>query len=99
MKLQDLLENYPSARERRNKWRAIACILKRRYRLEIPDRIMASLLSDASSLSREWRRLLQENESLRGRDYYEKKVLEQAKQIDLGYEGGYSQKAKRLQRL
>ena len=48
---------------------------------------------------RAWRKVLEDNEHLRGRDYGDKKILEQEEQIDLGYAYGFDQDIKRINKI
>jgi hypothetical protein len=54
---------------------------------------------DAASYDRQWRKLLAENESLRGSDYGDKKVLEDEKMVELGYQPGIEQTNKLINKL
>lgn len=86
--VQEFLQKYPRARERRYKDEALVFMLRGRYPyLEtMTERI--SFAQDYASFDRAWRKVLQDHEGLRGKDYADKAVLEQEKQIDLGYEIG-----------
>lgn len=91
MDLLTLLQKEPRARERKNKWRAVAKILQEKYPelkeidTKIDQSTLADMLNVASSLDREWRKILQENVHLRGEDYHHKEKLVSAKQKELGY--------------
>lgn len=89
MNLEKLLKEYPTARERSNKNKAIAFLLQRKYRIDLPASTLTDLVAECHTLDRQWRKLLQDNPSLRGSDYDQKMELEQKKQIELGYEVGY----------
>lgn len=82
------LEFYPALRERKNKNRYIATKLERKYKTGLSIEKLIDIVVDASSSDRSWRYILQHYPKLRGSDYEDKKVLEQAKKVELGYEGG-----------
>lgn len=82
------LEFYPALRERKNKNRYIAVKLEKKYKTGLPIEKLIEIAIDASTIDRGWRYILQHTPRLRGKDYDEKKVLEQNKKIELGYEGG-----------
>ena len=82
------LEFYPQVRERKNKNIYIARKLNKKYNVQLgigEDRLK-NLIEDAMTMDRAWRYCLQHYPKLRGSDYADKKVLEQEKQIELGYE-------------
>ena len=87
MKILDYLVIEPQARERRNKNRAIANVLKTNYpELKNFDKtFLVRIIREANTLDREWRKVLQEKPELRGSDYNQKDVLEEKKLIELGY--------------
>jgi hypothetical protein len=87
MNLQQLLQNKPKARERKNKWRAVGWVLKQTYpQLHgIDPATLSDILAQASTLSRNWRKLLRDNPELRGSDYHDKYELEHRKRTQLGY--------------
>lgn len=101
MKLQEIVKDYleeePKFRERRNKDRGIVNLLMRRYpKLKfvietgaISKKEIIEIVQDHASMDRYWRKHTLENKSLRGFDYDDKKICEQEKQIELGYEPGY----------
>lgn len=86
--MENFIINEIWARERKNKNKAIAFILKdkwlRNYDIAL-DRVEA-LVRDANTLDREWRKVLQDHPHLRGSDYGNKDVLEDKKRVELGYE-------------
>lgn len=82
------LEFYPALRERKNKNRYIAVKLERKYKTGISVEKMMDIIFDAVTMDRGWRYILQHYPKLRGSDYGDKKVLEQSKKVELGYEGG-----------
>lgn len=83
----DVLKRIPKSRERKYKTGAVALILKDKYidleGISLPR--LTEILQDADTLDRAWRKILQEDEALRGSDYADKEILEQEKQIELGY--------------
>lgn len=83
-----LLEKEPKGRLRANKNKAVAYLLRKKYQqlFQIDNNLVADILTEASSLDRAWRQVLQENENLRGSDYNQKEELEELKQLELGYE-------------
>ena len=87
MDLLNLLKALPEARERKNKNRAITYVLKKRYGFlaEVDKKLVNKMVREVNTLDREWRKILQDNPELRGKDYNEKTKLEQAKQQELGY--------------
>lgn len=99
MNLKQYLESEPRARQRSNKNRALGNLIITQYNLQIDKGTMADIVGEVLSLDRQWRKLLEENEHLRGTDYSQKTILEQQKQIELGYEGGYYTDKKRLENL
>ena len=93
------LEQYIEFRERRKKDKGIALILKEKYKLDVDTSLLTRLIQDANSMDRFWRKSLLENEHLRGIDYNDKKVLEQKREISLGYEPNYKRNIKQLKVL
>lgn len=82
------LEKYPSARERSKRIRFIAWLLDFTYHWKLAGinvEAMENLLKDAATYDRAWRKVLQDEEHLRGSDYEDKSMLEKEKQIELGY--------------
>ncbi len=88
--VKSLLEEQPRGRERANKNKAIAYLIRKKYQqlFEIDNNLVADIIAEASSLDRAWRQVLQENENLRGSDYTQKDALEEVRQLELGYEPG-----------
>jgi len=99
--MMNMLETEPRARERRNKRRAVARIVQERYPVlkDIQIDTLVEAIDDADSLDRYWRLILSEREDLRGKDYNTKRIVEERKEIDLGYEPGYNQSRKQLEML
>ena len=94
------LEKAPKARERKSKNTFLAWLLHNKYSSEMQTGVTVDMLEriivDASSYDRAWRQILQLEPSLRGSDYEEKQVLEEAKQIELGYEPGSYRRSKEI---
>lgn len=79
-------------RERKNKDEGIVNLLIRRYglqpaidRREINKDGIVALVQDYATMDRAWRKVLEEREDLRGKDYGDKDRLEQEKMKQLGY--------------
>lgn len=85
-KLQKYLEVQPLARERKSKNRAIGNLLIEQYDLTLSKESMEILVRDILSLDRSWRKILEENPELRGKDYSQKDECEHKKLKELGYE-------------
>ncbi len=83
--IQEYLESTPNFRERSRKNAGIAWILKEKYSLEIDVSRLEAVITDASTMDRQWRKALQDNPHLRGKDYGDKDELEEATQKALGY--------------
>lgn len=79
------LKDEPRFRERSAKWRGIADLLIKQYKLDIDRRKLADVIADGSTADRYWRDILRDNPELRGNDYKDKTALEEDKLIDLGY--------------
>ena len=101
MELIDLLYTHQKSRERSNKYKAIAVVLKSHYpKIEDMDvERVADIVAEAISLDRQWRKILEDNISLRGSDYNQGKTLAQKKQIELGYTPGHEADLKRLRSI
>lgn len=99
--LKNYLKKQPLARERKNKDRAIVNLLLEKYpRLALIDKlILIDFVKDHNSYDRAWRKVTEENEELRGKDYNEKQKLEEKKMIELGYMPNYYQDVKQLSLL
>lgn len=83
------LSFYPALRERKNKNHYIANKIKRKHKLDNARvELLTEMVADVLLLDRGWRYVLQHDPKLRGQDYGDKKVLEQAKKGELGYQGG-----------
>jgi hypothetical protein len=97
------LKEHPLARERKNKYRLFAKLLKANYwdvLQDVSEQTLMDIAADAISYNRWWQKLLQDNPEYRGSDYDEKKkVLEQQTQQNLGYTPGYRIDVKKLQKV
>lgn len=97
--MTDILKDHPFTRERVNKNKTVARMLQKKYPNELEHislQRIEDMIVDAHNLDRAWRKVLQDNPSLRGSDYEEKVVLEQKKELELGYTPGFAQDVKRL---
>ena len=94
------LEKRPLARERSMKNKFLAVLLLKKYEGEmqtgVTDGIIERLIVDASSYDRAWRQVLQHEPQLRGTDYDEKAMLEQEKELELGYQPGIKKDIKKV---
>ena len=100
MKLIDYLKKEPRARERKNKNRAIGNLMLEKYGIkELTREQCGDLIGEILSMDRQWRKILEDNESLRGKDYNDKDILEQEAQIKLGYTPDYENNCAKLKRL
>ena len=98
--IKHLLEINLEARERSNRYRVVWYILYQRYHNETIDKKMfLEVGPEIESINRCIRQLQQYDESLRGKDYDEGKILSQEKQIELGYRPGFLQDIKKLKTL
>jgi len=105
--VEKYLEVEPLFRERKNKDRGIVNLLMKKYPslkhcIEaglIGKETLTAIVQDHSSMDRAWRQSLEHNPYLRGKDYNEKKILVQKKQIELGYEPRYHENVKKLKTL
>lgn len=87
-KVETLLKEEPRARERKNKNRAIAALLRKQWPETLKDvdkeKLMA-IVKRAHTLDRAWRKVTEEKPELRGSDYKRKTQEEQEVQVALGY--------------
>jgi hypothetical protein len=77
-KVKALLEEDPRTRERKNKTRTVAYILRKKHveLADIPNRKLAEILAESNTLDRMWRKVTEDHERLRGEDYNEKAEAE-----------------------
>ncbi len=81
------LKQYPNARERKNKNRFFAWLLWEGKEGRIATKeLIETFVRRASSYDRAWRQVLQHETDLRGSDYDDKTILEQDKELELGYQ-------------
>lgn len=103
VKTEDEVANHltlnPSARERKNKNRFIASLLIDKHHLDISLDKLTTVITQAATYDRSWRKVLEENPHLRGKDYDQKVILEQQAQLELGYTPHYSEDLKKLKTL
>ena len=85
MELKPLLEKSLTFRERSQKDVCLAKLLIQKYNLDIEPERLKHVLQEYNTLDRNWRKILNENEHLRGTDYGEKQGLEERKLTELGY--------------
>ena len=99
--LYNLIRTNRKARERYYKNRTVAFILQQKHPLlkDIKLDKLTEYIGEALTLDRQWRKIMQENEDLRGRDYDYKKIAEQKAQIELGYQSGYYSDVKTLNKI
>lgn len=92
------IENYlredARFRERKNKNKGIANLVSKKYGIVIPQDKRDVIIADILGADRYWRLLLSEYKELRGSDYGTKDILEQKKEIELGYSPGYQKDIK-----
>lgn len=88
-RIKKVLEAEPKARERKNKNKAIAFILRTQLYPEtlkdIDKEKVIAVVKHANTLDRAWRKVTEMHPELRGSDYSKKKVEEQEVQVALGY--------------
>lgn len=91
--IEKALEKFPWFRERKDKNLGIAKLIVMKFHpwLAGHEEKLADLVVLAGSLDRAWRKALQDNPNLRGKDYDDKEVLEQEAQLNLGYMPGFEQ--------
>ncbi len=95
-RVENMLRSNPQSRERKSRYRAIWFILYEIYHYDSIDKEkFIQIGPEIGSINRLINRFQQQDESLRGKDYDDKKKLMQEKQIELGYEVGYHQDIKR----
>ena len=84
--LAEIVDKFEEARLVKNKYRVVAKLIKRLYDIEIPEDKLAEICYDAIQADREWQI------ETAPYDRENKKILEQKKILELGYEVGYNQK-------
>lgn len=101
--LTQIFVDFENCRERKVKNKLLAKILKDTYPVELNDvsldRIV-DMVKHTLRHDRAWRKVLEDNEGLRGKDYYaEKDRLEDEAQIEMGYTPGFDQDVKKLNKI
>ncbi len=107
--VEDFLKTEPKFRERKNKDKGNAILLLKRVSFTaIKNAIQDGHLNrddlirfcqDHASMDRAWRQALEHDPSLRGSDYGKKEVLEQEREIELGYSPGHEGQIRKLKTL
>ena len=98
--MENFLEAEPQARERGNKHRTIANLILRWYpTVDIDKGMLTDMVGEILSTDRMWRKVLEEREELRGKDYDQGKRLADEKKMELGYTPGYHNDLKELDKL
>ncbi len=99
--VKELLVNQPLARERRNRARAVWKILEIRHACtEIgKDKFLDPYFTEIQTINRLILNIQQYEPDLRGKDYADKKILEQEKMLELGYSPGHFQDVKKLSKI
>jgi hypothetical protein len=100
--IKSKLENFPNFRERRFRAKYLTTLALRELRLEnkfkegiqLTVEEMIDFARKYDSYRHEWDAVMREYPDLQGKDYKDKEKLEQEKQIEFGYEGGFNQKLK-----
>lgn len=95
------LKREPNFRERSRKDKGFAILLKRRYMSlsGIDQRTLVAVIQDYANMDRAWRQALSLYKDLRGKDYDEKIMRSQAKQLGLGYEPGERVAARKVKEI
>jgi hypothetical protein len=100
--VKQMLQDIPESRERKNRYRSVWHILQIRYNVDyvlINKAKFLEIASEIESISRCIRQFQQYEPDLRGMDYDEKDILEQKKEIELGYCPGHFQDIKLLNKI
>ncbi len=97
--MKKALEENKGGRERKKRGRFIAWLIDKKYRTELPLDLLEDMLRDGENMSREWRKVLEDEPSLRGGDYNTKRLVEERKQIELGYIPGFEESIKLFNKL
>ncbi len=101
--MYDYLKKFPAARERKNRYKALIALIRRKYNIShslISDSLLEAIISDGMTYNRYITRIQQTETSLRGNDYYNnKKILEQKEKIRLEYIPKHYQDIKKLKTL
>lgn len=91
-----MLQSIEWTRERRRKDEALVKLLTAHWTRQSPpsESTLIELVKDFNSADRYWRLLTAAHEGLRGTDYDTKQIVEQRKELSLGYQPGYNQDLK-----
>ena len=100
-RVKTYLEKNLYSRERKNRSLAIVDMLIEKYPflLKFPKERLIVLVKDYESYNRLFRKCQSECPELQGEDYSTKKIVEQRKQIELGYESGFFEITRKLKKL
>lgn len=92
-RIYNMLVAMPNARERRQKDSFLVKLLTSHWTRTSPpsDAVLVELVRDYNAADRGWRKILEENSELRGKDYGDKTKYAQQAQINLGYESGFQE--------
>ena len=85
--LYNLVKSEPKARERKNNARSVAYVLQQEHPLlkDIKLDVLERYIKESKTLSRQWRKLLEEKPEFRGNDYNTKKQSVDKVQKAMGY--------------
>ena len=103
-KAKEFLESCVEARERKNRYSVIVTMLVKEFPklkdIGLNSDNIKCIIQEGMTINRNILRNQQLFENLRGTDYIEtKKILEQKKKLELGYEPGYRQDINKLKTL
>ena len=96
------LKDHPAFRERSTKGKWIAGIVLKKYGIELTPKLkdqLQDLFTDMMNADRYWRLHTAEYPELQGTDYGTKTVVEQEKQIELGYQPMNAHYSKQLSKI
>lgn len=102
--VKNKLINFPEFRERKKRGDYLVILALRKCELEdkykssrqLTLQEMADVAKSFDTYRHEWDAVLRDYPGLQGKDYADKKVLVQQKQIEYGYEPSYHQNVKQL---
>jgi len=100
-KLKTFLENHIEARERRYRERHLVDFILENgeYKFPLTKSRLIDFVHDFASADRYWRMTLKERKDLRGKDYDTKDIVEQQKEIELGFSPNHYKDVATLKRL
>ena len=101
LRVYNLLLSTPQARERRFKDTHLVALITSHWLFQEVAQMPAlvNLCQDYTSADRYWRLHLKNHIELRGTDWSDGKKLAQAKQIEIGMEGGYHEVNRKLKQI